>query len=77
MANSYALRMTAFTIAFNAVGVSLPQLPDEGNSGEAGDGTKTATGNEESHASPLAGGQMHKHSVQVSFIFVVILLMSI
>ena len=65
----------------NAVGVSLPQLPDEGDSGEAEEGKEKepATGNEESHASPLAGGQnaMHKRSVQVSFIFVFILLMSL
>ena len=39
------------------MGVALPPLPDEGDSGEAEDGTKTATGNEESLASPLAGGQ--------------------
>ena len=61
----------------NTVGVALPPLPDEGDSGEAEDGTKTATGNEESLASPLAGGQTHQRSIQVSCIFAVILLMSI
>ena len=51
----------------NTVGVALPPLPDEGDSGEAEEGKEkeAATGNEESHASPLAGGPMHKRSVQV------------
>ena len=47
------------------MGVDLP-LPDEGDSGEAEDGTKAATGNEESLASPLAGGQTHRGSIRVS-----------
>ena len=48
----------------NTVGV-VSHRWDEGDSGEAEDGTKTATGNRKA-ISPLAGGQTHQRSIQVS-----------